>query len=98
MFVECPVARAIWERVAIWVQTPSLLPANWEQAKDVKEWFLQLVNRIPPPIKEGIRSLIMLTLWEIWRERNGRVFRKEGRRMPKIMEAIFDEAGIWAYA
>jgi hypothetical protein len=39
-----------------------------------------------------------VTVWEVWREKNGRVFRKECRPVPKIMEAIYDEAKMWAYA
>lgn len=62
------------------------------------DWFLQTVNSAPPANREVIKSIIVLTLWEIWKERNSRVFRKEGRYMPKIMEAIFEEAELWAHA
>jgi hypothetical protein len=63
------------------------------------EWLLQLVNSLLPAVNGGIiRSLIMLILWEVWRERNGRVFRKECRQVQKIMDAIYDEAKLWAHA
>ena len=98
LFVECPVVKTIWERVGLWVRAPCLQPANWEDADNVKEWFLQMMNRLPSPMKEGLRSLIVLTIWEVWRERNSRVFRKECRQLQKIMESIYDEANMWAHA
>jgi len=63
------VVKTIWERVGLWVRAPCLQPANWEDADNVKEWFLQMMNGLPSPMKEGLRSLIVLTIWEVWRER-----------------------------
>ena len=83
---------------ALGERAPCLLPANWEDADNVKEWFLQMMNRLPSPMKEGLRSLIVLTIWEVWRERNSRVFMKECRQVQKIMESIYDEANMWAHA
>ena len=54
---------------ALGERAPCLQPANWEDADNVKEWFLQMMNRLPSPMKEGLRSLIVLTIWEVWRER-----------------------------
>ena len=59
--LEYPVVKTIWERVGLWVRAPCLQPANWEDADNVKEWFLQMMNRLPSPMKEGLRSLIVLT-------------------------------------
>jgi len=56
-----------------------------------------MMNRLPSPMKEGLRSLIVLTIWGVWRERNSRVFMKECRQVQKIMESIYDEANTWAH-
>jgi hypothetical protein len=80
------------------VRAQSLQPDNWELVDNVSEWFIQMMNRLPPPLKEGLRSLILLTIWEIWCERNSRIFRKECRQVQKIVESIHDEANTWAHA
>jgi hypothetical protein len=98
LFVECPVVRSIWDRVAIWVRSSNLAPVNWGRANNMKDWLLQLINSLPPAATQGLRSLIMLVLWEVWRERNARVFRKECRQVQRIMAGIYDEAKMWAYA
>jgi len=49
-------------------------------------------------IREDSKSLLILVIWEIWRERNNRVFRRISRSMQQILSNIQDEAGTWAYA
>lgn len=98
LFVECPVVKSIWHRVGQWAGAPSMQPENWELVENVSEWFVQMMNSLQPTLKEGMRSLIMLTTWEIWRERNSRVFRKVGRQVQRIVESIIDEANTWAHA
>lgn len=98
LFVDCLVVKAIWERVVIWVRTPCLQPSNWDQTENVNDWFLQLVNGIPAPVKEGMKSLVMLVIWEVWRERNRRVFMNECMQIQQVMEATHNEAKAWAYA
>jgi hypothetical protein len=42
--------------------------------------------------------MIMLTVWEIWKERNNRVFSKITRTSEQVFSAIQDEAKIWIRA
>ena len=79
LFLECPVTRSIWDRVGIWLQAPSLQPAHWDTSEDVKDWLLQIIRKFPSSCKKGVRALILLIIWEIWKERNNRVFRKVSR-------------------
>lgn len=40
----------------------------------------------------------MLVCWEIWRERNRRIFKGESRSVRQLMPLICDEASLWATA
>lgn len=42
-----------------------------------------------------MRSMAMLTLWELSKERNNRVFNKITRLPEKLFRAIQDEAKMW---
>ena len=44
---------------------------------------------------EGVRSMIMLTAWKIWKERNNRVFQRSSRTLEQVFRAIQDEARTW---
>lgn len=41
---------------------------------------------------------MLLTIWEIWRERNKRVFKRDCNSVQQIMETIYEEAKAWVYA
>jgi len=62
---------------------------------NLKDWLLTLVDGVPLSIKGALKSLIKLVIWEIWRERNNRIFRKVGRSMSQILSDIQDEAKTW---
>jgi hypothetical protein len=64
----------------------------------LREWSIQLMAGLPSTGKEGLRSLIMLIMWEVWPERNRRVFKKECKQIQQIVEGIYDEAKAWVYA
>ena len=43
-------------------------------------------------------TLMMLVAWEIWNERNARVFRNTAAPTTVVITKIKDEASIWARA
>jgi hypothetical protein len=98
LFMECCVVKSIWERVAYWVRAPNLAPGNWAHTDNLQEWVLNMADVQPKTVKEGIKSLLMLVIWEIWRERNSRVFRKTSRSVQQIFSSVQDEARTWAHA
>ena len=61
-------------------------------------WFTDLVATADPSLRPGLQSLVTLTIWEIWRERNNLVFRKVTRTVRQIVYNIQDEARTWRFA
>jgi hypothetical protein len=50
------------------------------------------------PHRKGLASLVLLTIWEIWKERNARVFRNKLLPSFVILEGIKCEARLWVLA
>jgi hypothetical protein len=48
--------------------------------------------------KKGLRSLILLVVWEIWKERNRRIFEHKEMAAPCLMAKIKEEARTWTLA
>jgi hypothetical protein len=48
--------------------------------------------------RDGIRSIIILVLWELWTERNARIFKEKASTLRQLMHRIQDEANGWAFA
>jgi hypothetical protein len=98
LFQECCFSREIWEKVGMWIMTEQLRPANWNQILDLHKWFIDLSNNAVGARRNGVRSMVMLTVWEIWRERNNRIFNRSSRSVDQVFGAIQDEAKIWIRA
>jgi hypothetical protein len=50
------------------------------------------------PSRKGLASLILLVIWEIWKERNARVFRKKLSPTFVILDKIKSEDRLWVLA
>jgi hypothetical protein len=86
------MAREVWKQVGNWIQGPSLMPENWSQTEDLNAWFVSLIAEATPSARPGIHSVITLTIWELWIERNSRVFKRTSKSALQILHSIQDEA------
>lgn len=77
---------------------PDLAPSNWVNIDDFELWFLELGHNTSPRRKPGVRSIIMLILWELWKERNSRIFNKAAKSPEQLFRNIQDEARTWVRA
>jgi len=48
--------------------------------------------------KKGVRSLIILVIWEIWRERNARIFDHREASVQQVLNVIKGAAALWSAA
>ncbi|KAF8648720.1 hypothetical protein HU200_064774 [Digitaria exilis] len=96
LFTECPLSRELWERVSVWVACPSISPSAWT-TDDIRMWFLGLTSNTTPNAP-GTRTLIILIVWTIWRERNNRIFRGTSTTAARLFGGLRDEAGLWMAA
>jgi hypothetical protein len=50
------------------------------------------------PHRKGLASLVLITVWEIWKECNARVFRHKASPSFVILDKITCEARLWVLA
>lgn len=93
----CRYTKRIWRLVATWAGYQQLEPAQWEEARSVHQWWESLANTPGIP-KKGLRSLILLVVWEIWKERNRRIFDHKEMATGVLLAKIKEEASLWALA
>lgn len=94
LFTECPFSRDLWTRVSTWAAYPIIAPSAWT-TDEIQSWFLGLTEATNA---SGLRSLIILVIWTIWRERNARIFRGTRTTAGRLFEMLRDEAGLWLAA
>jgi hypothetical protein len=90
---ECPLACQVWIDISLWSHSPSFNPLNWKSELGLASWFNGL-SRNAANVK-GLKSLIILVCWTIWRKRNSRVFEGKEKPMFRLVAGIQDEARTW---
>lgn len=98
LLVDCPWSKDIWDSVASTANFPSLRPATWSGCSDIKYWMSRCFRLAPAATKKSTLSLIQLTTWEIWRERNRRLFQQEAMHKTALVRKIKDEIRLWNMA
>ena len=97
LLAECRYTKRVWNLIAEWLAQPTLRPEVWRQSDHTLHWWTNITSCEDMP-RKGIKSLSLLVIWEIWRERNARVFRKQETSAPGLLAKIKNEAGGWALA
>lgn len=62
---------------------------NWQREQTDEAEKLQ---------QKGLRSAVLTTLWEIWMERNNRIFRGKESTPSALASKIIDELRLWEMA
>ena len=65
--------------------------------EDVEEWWIKAIIKKGDG-KRALASLAMLVSWEIWKERNGQVFRNHFSTANFIIAKIREETTMWSRA
>jgi hypothetical protein len=96
LFVHCRFTLRLWTRVKDWLGIPELTPSNWE-GLSIEDWWRRMsydarINR------KAMASLTMLVSWEVWCERNARVFRNKLAPSFVVFDRIKSESKLWVLA
>jgi hypothetical protein len=92
IFAECPWARQVWERSAALFRCPVIREPDGDDL--ALSW---VVSKLVGADRRAA-SITTLVAWEIWRERNRRVFCDKELSVSGLVHLISDEANSWVLA
>jgi hypothetical protein len=99
IFTECPFTLKVWDHMAVVLGIDALKPTNWlDKELSVLEWYRSLVGRQTKSQRKIIFPASNLICWEIWKERNRRIFEKKELPFTGLLVRIKDEVGVWRLA
>ncbi|XBJ02722.1 hypothetical protein VPH35_022034 [Triticum aestivum] len=87
----------VWHMNKDWLGLHDVHPSDWSDVASVKEWWShnatkKTQSRRPPA------SLMLLIFWELWNERNARIFRNNAVLVGVIVARIKEETSLWSMA
>ena len=97
LVAQCRYTKRIWSLVAIWTSQPSIQPSEWPPTETALQWWMNMTTRTEATWK-GTCSMALLIIWEIWKERNRRIFNHQEMAAPSLLAKIKEEAGTWILA
>ncbi|PNT63171.1 hypothetical protein BRADI_4g12306v3 [Brachypodium distachyon] len=101
ILLNCQFTRAIWTAVAYLFNSPLLHPSSWMDISSVKAWWSErtsYASALGKPRAKATTSLILLTLWAVWKERNRRIFQHKLLRPSGVCALIKEGATLWIHA
>ncbi|XP_071676824.1 uncharacterized protein [Lolium perenne] len=90
----CSFSRTVWFEVLSWIRSTYGPPSEGHFV----EWWSQVVRTAPRQLRKGTSSIIMLTVWWIWKNRNAAIFDNAQLSVPSLLSDIKTEAQQWANA
>jgi hypothetical protein len=94
---RCRYTLRIWTEIKTWMGLTGVDITDWSSFDNVNDWWHHLVG-VNGNVRKGLASLVMLVSWEIWNERNARVFRKVSSMPNVITSRIKAEVRLWGLA
>lgn len=93
--LTCVYAQEVWfhllRRVGLHGLTPSREPT-------IVDWWLPSRKRVPKAQRKGFSTLVLLTCWKLWKERNNRVFNTTTTMASHLARDTVDEGLLWIAA
>ena len=70
----CPVAKEVWCIVLAWEHFDTDLIRHQTQPTEIRTWWEQAATKVPKERRRHFNGVVIYTMWNIWKERNGRIF------------------------
>jgi hypothetical protein len=96
LFVHCRYTTRIWELLKDWLGIQGIHSRQWG-GLGIQEWWSSMAEG-PSMHRKELATLTLLTVWEIWQERNARVFRNKLSPTFVLLDKIKNEARLWVLA
>ena len=90
--VRCVLAREIWHSTLSRCNLQHLTP---DVDATLIGWWPEARLRVPRLQRKGFDSMVLLTVWMLWKERNARVFQRTAATSREICRRIAEEVELW---
>jgi hypothetical protein len=95
LMVQCSFSQQIWFDICTSLNLPTCMP---NQTDEFHEWFATATADARPDAQKGAKSIIILTMWKLWKTRNDAVFNNVAPNRQHIVQSILEEAKSWLLA
>ena len=96
LLLGCSFARELWFNILLRLRWHFLTPGNLDES--LADWWSRSRKRLQKADRKCFDSLVILTSWMIWKERNARIFDSKQLTVAELLLRVKDEADVWLLA
>ena len=91
LFTDCNIFNSLWAQVLHWLGISSVLSGN------IRQHFMQFSNMpgLPRATHSFLKTIWFASVWDIWKERNNRVFQNMACDSSIIVEKVKLNSFLW---
>ena len=97
LLFQCRYTVRVWGMIKTWLGLHDVHPTDWGGMVSVKEWWRNIASGRSES-RRALLSLMLLISWEIWKERNARVFRSTAIPVGVLVTRVKAETSLWCLA
>ena len=89
--LHCPFAQRVWELVQAWTHDLVSKPAT---DISLEVWWLHSLQNLPRAQKRTKAAVLMYTTWNLWKERNRRIFEGKEAEPSTVLHFVKEEVNL----
>jgi hypothetical protein len=70
----CPFAKIVWNQVLSWEHFNDLHLQPLSDPPHISTWWEEAARRVPRAERRRFNGVVIYTFWNLWKERNRRIF------------------------
>jgi hypothetical protein len=90
LLFKCRFTTRVWNNIKVWLGLHDVDTTAWPAMDNVKDWWTKAICKTGES-RKAMTSPAMLISWEIWNERNARVFKNHYATTAMIVQKIKEE-------
>lgn len=87
----CPFAKAVWDQIISWENLPELRAQFQANPIHIKAWWEDTARKVPISERRRLNGMVIYTFWNIWKERNRRIFNNTSETVVQVAARIKDD-------
>ena len=93
--LTCPYAQVVWNQISTWENFNILQAAHPVQFDNIGKWWEKAARSVPKDKRRHFNGLIIYTMWNIWKERNRRIFDQKFLTVKKVATRIKENLEVY---
>ena len=87
----CPFAKAVWDQILSWENLTQLQQQPRVDPIHIRSWWEEAARKVPRSERRRLNGVIIYTFWNIWKERNRRIFDNKIETVPQVAVRIKED-------